>query len=100
MYLYIRILYVIIGMPTSSRGRCLCVAAGAPAIHPKRIAKVEIYGQSGSCQQIEVIVTLKGSGQRKCLNSTSKQASRLIQDLRKYFTLVCTKPFINPMLDI
>ncbi|KAM7167298.1 C-X-C motif chemokine 11-like [Macrochelys suwanniensis] len=71
------------GMPTSSRGRCLCVAAGAPAIHPKRIAKVEIYGQSGGCQQIEVIVTLKGSGQRKCLNSTSKQASRLIQKLLK-----------------
>uniref|UniRef100_A0A674IBT6 Chemokine interleukin-8-like domain-containing protein n=1 Tax=Terrapene triunguis TaxID=2587831 RepID=A0A674IBT6_9SAUR len=57
------------------RGRCLCVTAGAPSIHPKYIAKVEIYGQSSSCQQIEVI----GSGQRKCLNSKSKQASRLIR---------------------
>ncbi|CAM5139159.1 unnamed protein product [Natator depressus] len=41
------------GMPTSSRGRCLCVTAGVPAIHPKHIAKVEIYGQSSSCQQVE-----------------------------------------------
>ncbi|CAM4545160.1 C-X-C motif chemokine 11-like [Lepidochelys kempii] len=71
------------GMPTSSRGRCLCVTAGAPAIHPKHIAKVEIYGQSSSCQQVEVIITLKGSGQRKCLNSTSKLASRMIQKFLK-----------------
>uniref|UniRef100_A0A8C3I3K3 C-X-C motif chemokine n=1 Tax=Chrysemys picta bellii TaxID=8478 RepID=A0A8C3I3K3_CHRPI len=69
----------IVRMPTSSRGRCLCVTAGIRSIHPKYIAKVEIYGQSSSCQQIEVIVTLRGSEQRKCLNSKSKQASRLIQ---------------------
>ncbi|KAM9143909.1 C-X-C motif chemokine 11-like [Pangshura tecta] len=71
------------GMPTSSRGRCLCVTAGAPSVNPRHIAKVEIYGQSSSCQKIEVIVTLKGSGQRKCLNSKSKQASRLIQKFLK-----------------
>ncbi|XP_030421093.1 C-X-C motif chemokine 11-like [Gopherus evgoodei] len=71
------------GMPTSSRGRCLCVTAGAPSIHPKHIAKVEIYGQSSSCQKIEVIVTLKESKQRKCLNSKSKQASHLIQKFLK-----------------
>ncbi|XP_038253996.1 C-X-C motif chemokine 11-like [Dermochelys coriacea] len=71
------------GMPTSSRGRCLCITAGAPVIHPKHIAKVEIYGQSSSCQQVEVIITLKGSGQRKCLNSTSKLASRMIQKFLK-----------------
>uniref|UniRef100_A0A8C8RTF9 C-X-C motif chemokine n=1 Tax=Pelusios castaneus TaxID=367368 RepID=A0A8C8RTF9_9SAUR len=61
------------------RGRCLCIGHGAPAIDPKRITKVEIFGQSSSCEQVEVIVTLKGSGKRKCLNNKSKQASRMIQ---------------------
>uniref|UniRef100_A0A452GSJ8 C-X-C motif chemokine n=1 Tax=Gopherus agassizii TaxID=38772 RepID=A0A452GSJ8_9SAUR len=92
MYLYICILYVIVGMPTSSRGRCLCVTAGAPSIHPKHIAKVEIYGQSSSCQKIEVIVTLQESKQRKCLNSKSKQASRLIQVSHKYAASVLVFP--------
>ncbi|XP_074848136.1 C-X-C motif chemokine 11-like [Carettochelys insculpta] len=71
------------GMLTSSKGRCLCVGPGAPAILPKHIAKVEIYGQSSSCEKVEVIVTMKGSRQRKCLNSKSKQALRLIQKFLK-----------------
>uniref|UniRef100_A0A8C3I4X1 C-X-C motif chemokine n=1 Tax=Chrysemys picta bellii TaxID=8478 RepID=A0A8C3I4X1_CHRPI len=70
---------IVTGFRVVAVGRCLCVTAGIRSIHPKYIAKVEIYGQSSSCQQIEVIVTLRGSEQRKCLNSKSKQASRLIQ---------------------
>nr|XP_006133968.2 C-X-C motif chemokine 11 [Pelodiscus sinensis]WCC60350.1 CXCL11 [Pelodiscus sinensis] len=71
------------GMATSSRGRCLCVGPGASAVHPKAIAKVEIFGQTSSCEQVEVIVTLKGNGKRRCLNNKSKQASRMIQKLLK-----------------
>ncbi|XP_067413478.1 C-X-C motif chemokine 11-like [Emydura macquarii macquarii] len=71
------------GMPTSSKGRCLCTGPGVLAVHPKHITKVEIFEQSSSCEQVEVIVTLKRSGQRKCLNSTSKQALRIIQKFLK-----------------
>uniref|UniRef100_A0A7M4FV67 C-X-C motif chemokine n=1 Tax=Crocodylus porosus TaxID=8502 RepID=A0A7M4FV67_CROPO len=68
----------ILGSMTSRRGRCLCIRPGIPAVHLKRVAKVEIYGPSNSCDQIEVIVTLKGKGQM-CLNNKSPQAWQLIQ---------------------
>ncbi|XP_006270095.1 C-X-C motif chemokine 11 [Alligator mississippiensis] len=73
---------VVQGSMTSRRGRCLCIGPGMPAVHPKRVAKVEIYGPSNSCDHIEVIVTLKGKGQ-KCLNNKSPQAWQMIQKFMK-----------------
>ncbi|KAJ8261323.1 hypothetical protein COCON_G00170460 [Conger conger] len=71
------------GMAISSRGRCLCMDAGVNFIKPKLIKKVEAMYPSPSCQNLEIIVTLKGSGEKKCLNPASRFAKNFIKDAQK-----------------
>ncbi|KAJ8261320.1 hypothetical protein COCON_G00170440 [Conger conger] len=71
------------GMAVSPRGRCLCMDAGVNFIKPKLIEKVEAMYPSPSCQNLEIIVTLKGSGEQMCLNPASRFAKNFIKDAQK-----------------
>ncbi|XP_043096537.1 C-X-C motif chemokine 11-6-like [Puntigrus tetrazona] len=66
------------GQDRSSRGRCFCVDKGANMVLVKNIEKVEIIPPSPSCQQHEIIVTLKNGAGRKCMNPESKFTQNVI----------------------
>ncbi|XP_060764076.1 C-X-C motif chemokine 11-6-like [Neoarius graeffei] len=62
---------------TNSR-RCLCQGSLVNTVHIKRIDKIEFYPASASCQNVEIIVTLKNSAEQKCLNPESEFSQKLI----------------------
>ncbi|KYO25907.1 C-X-C motif chemokine 10 isoform X1 [Alligator mississippiensis] len=65
------------------QGRCLCTTKGSDFVHPKSLQKLDMYPKSPSCEYIEIIATLKGSGQQKCLNPDSKLVKKMVQNLIK-----------------
>ncbi|XP_053113034.1 C-X-C motif chemokine 10-like [Hemicordylus capensis] len=67
------------GMPTSmGRGRCLCRGNRImSSVNPRRISGVEYHRPSSNCDQEELVVTFKGSGQKGCLNISSDQGRRI-----------------------
>ncbi|KAJ8404530.1 hypothetical protein AAFF_G00337970 [Aldrovandia affinis] len=67
------------GMAITSKGRCNCMDAGVNFIKPKQIEKIEVYSPSLSCQKMEIIVTLKKSGEQRCLNPESWFAKNFIR---------------------
>ncbi|XP_051971482.1 C-X-C motif chemokine 11-6-like [Xyrauchen texanus] len=62
---------VVKGQAKVLKGRCLCADKGVNMVPPKMIEKVEIIPPSPSCENQEIVVTLKNSTERKCLNPES-----------------------------
>ncbi|KAG5280728.1 hypothetical protein AALO_G00063340 [Alosa alosa] len=60
-------------------GRCMCLDAGANAIRPNRIERLEVLPPSPSCPNLEIIVTLKDNGGQMCLNPESSFAKNFIK---------------------
>ncbi|KAJ8286927.1 hypothetical protein GJAV_G00044990 [Gymnothorax javanicus] len=73
------LLVAVKGMSLSPRGRCFCLDAGLRFINHKLIEKIEVYYPSLACQNMELIVTLKGSEEQKCLNPESRFARNFIK---------------------
>ncbi|KAJ8286926.1 hypothetical protein GJAV_G00044980 [Gymnothorax javanicus] len=71
------------GRVISPRGRCLCLDTGVNFIKPKTIEKIEVLYPSASCQNLEIIATLKGNGEIMCLNPESRFAKNFIKDAQK-----------------
>ncbi|KPP57678.1 c-X-C motif chemokine 11-like, partial [Scleropages formosus] len=71
-------------MAVVSTGRCLCIDEGVNFIKLKNIQKVEVYAASSSCEKMEIIVTLKGTGEKKCLNPESKFAKNFIKKSQRH----------------
>ncbi|XP_006003779.1 C-X-C motif chemokine 10 [Latimeria chalumnae] len=65
------------------KGRCLCKEKGSNFIQPKLIQKLEVIPVSSYCDRIEIIVTLKTTGQRWCLNPESNRVQKLISTITK-----------------
>ncbi|XP_051964904.1 C-X-C motif chemokine 11-6-like [Xyrauchen texanus] len=59
------------GQAKAIKGRCLCADKGVNMVLPKMIEKVEIIPPSPSCENQEIVVTLKNGTERKCLNPES-----------------------------
>ncbi|XP_026067081.1 C-X-C motif chemokine 11-1 [Carassius auratus] len=59
------------GRPGIGIQRCLCRGAGLRMVKPTLIEKIEIHPVSPSCGHVEVVVTLKNNGGRRCLNKES-----------------------------
>ncbi|KAL4617476.1 c-X-C motif chemokine 11-like [Arapaima gigas] len=76
------------GIPLAQTGRCLCIGAGVNFIMVKNIEKVQVYPASNSCDKMEIIVTLKGKAEQKCLNPESKFAKTFIQKYQRSKRLV------------
>ncbi|KAJ8339235.1 hypothetical protein SKAU_G00360210 [Synaphobranchus kaupii] len=71
------------GMSLTPKGRCYCMDAGVNFIKPKLIQKVEVYQPSLSCQKMELVITLKNSGEQKCVNPESRFAKNFIKNAQR-----------------
>uniref|UniRef100_A0A8C4JNW4 Chemokine interleukin-8-like domain-containing protein n=1 Tax=Dromaius novaehollandiae TaxID=8790 RepID=A0A8C4JNW4_DRONO len=67
-------------MASFAKGHCLCIGPGLSGVNPKHIGKLEIYRPGINCDHIEVIVTLKHSGKKRCLSNKSKQRLIIIEE--------------------
>ncbi|XP_048338663.1 C-X-C motif chemokine 10-like [Sphaerodactylus townsendi] len=65
------------GVPTTGKGRCMCPSTGSN-VHWKHLRKVEIFPASSSCDRVEIIATLKTSGERQCLDPDSRAAQVML----------------------
>ncbi|KAF5905591.1 C-X-C motif chemokine 11-6-like, partial [Clarias magur] len=59
--------------------RCLCQGPLANVVRIQRIDKIEVYPTSASCENVEIIVTLKNDAGRKCLNPKSEFTQKYIK---------------------
>ncbi|XP_043915639.1 C-X-C motif chemokine 11-1-like [Protopterus annectens] len=74
---------IVQGLLTEMTGRCLCKQSGLSFVQRKLIEKMEVYPISQSCDHIEVIVTMKNSGKKICLNHQSKWVQKIINAIDK-----------------
>ncbi|KAG5280730.1 hypothetical protein AALO_G00063360 [Alosa alosa] len=73
------LLFVDVRGQLDSRGRCKCQGAGAKAIRPNRIERLEVLPPSLACPNLEIIVTLKDNGGQKCLDPNSSFSKNYIK---------------------
>ncbi|XP_036454511.1 C-X-C motif chemokine 11-6-like [Colossoma macropomum] len=66
------------GQARPSVKRCLCQGSGVNVVRLQRVEKVEVYPAGPSCDNVEIIVTLKNGAGRKCLNPESSFAKNYI----------------------
>ncbi|XP_033861701.3 C-X-C motif chemokine 11-1-like [Acipenser ruthenus] len=71
------------GSPMTGRGRCLCLGDGVNFIQPRLIEKLDVIPASTTCGNLEIIVTLKNSGELRCLNPKSKFSQNFIKNAKK-----------------
>uniref|UniRef100_A0A5F8HEY2 C-X-C motif chemokine ligand 11 n=2 Tax=Monodelphis domestica TaxID=13616 RepID=A0A5F8HEY2_MONDO len=60
-------------------GWCLCRSSTVNSVYIANIKKVSIFFPSGSCNKIEIIITLKEGMGQICLNPESKQAKLILK---------------------
>ncbi|MGH0173759.1 UNVERIFIED_CONTAM: hypothetical protein FKN15_004757 [Acipenser sinensis] len=65
------------------KGRCHCLGDGVNFIQPRLIEKLDVIPASMTCGNLEIIVTLKNSGELRCLNPKSKFAQNFIKNAKK-----------------
>ncbi|XP_008067258.1 C-X-C motif chemokine 10 [Carlito syrichta] len=71
------------GMPLSRTVRCICIEISKKRFNPKSLEKLEIIPASQSCQHIEIIATMKKTGEKRCLNPESKAVENLLKAVSK-----------------
>ncbi|XP_069869155.1 C-X-C motif chemokine 10 [Dipodomys merriami] len=70
------------GIPLSRTIRCSCIKISSRPVSPKSLDKLEIIPKSKSCEQVEVIATMK-NGEKRCLNPESKAIKKLLKNVTK-----------------
>ncbi|XP_006133946.1 C-X-C motif chemokine 10 [Pelodiscus sinensis] len=71
------------GQLSPGKGRCSCIDKGSDFILRKALGKIEVIPKSSSCDHVEIIATLKPSGEQRCLNPNSKWVQKLMTALIK-----------------
>ncbi|XP_058231241.1 C-X-C motif chemokine 11-6-like [Hemibagrus wyckioides] len=66
------------GQASVSIRRCLCQGPAANAVRLQRVEKIEVFPVSASCENVEIIVTLKNGAGKKCLNPKSEFTQKYI----------------------
>ncbi|KAI5613107.1 C-X-C motif chemokine 11-6, partial [Silurus asotus] len=59
------------GQAKTGVSRCLCQGPAANVVRIKNIDKIEFHPASASCENVEIIVTLKNGAGQRCLNPES-----------------------------
>nr|XP_023647479.1 C-X-C motif chemokine 11-1-like [Paramormyrops kingsleyae] len=67
------------GMMIVPKSTCLCSNAEVNFIKPRNIAKIVLHRPSSFCQKMEIIVTMKNGGFKKCLNAETKFAKKFLE---------------------
>ncbi|KAI4871444.1 hypothetical protein NFI96_013072, partial [Prochilodus magdalenae] len=77
--------------------RCLCQGPGLNMVRPQRVEKIEVYPAGPSCENVEIVVTLKNGGGQKCLNPDSSFAQNYIKRAIEK-SLNSLNSVLNPLL--
>ncbi|XP_069498680.1 C-X-C motif chemokine 10-like [Ambystoma mexicanum] len=64
---------VVQGLSTNGGGRCLYPGPGSDSVERKLVKKIDSYPRSPDCDNVEVIATMKKTGELKCLNWSAKK---------------------------
>nr|XP_020660864.1 C-X-C motif chemokine 10-like [Pogona vitticeps] len=75
------------GLVTSKRGRCLCQFKHPNPVPLKLLANLEYHPRSSSCDQNEIIATLKPFGEKRCLDPKSKAVRKMVGKYQKNMKL-------------
>ncbi|CAM4545176.1 unnamed protein product, partial [Lepidochelys olivacea] len=71
------------GQLAYGHGRCSCTEKGSDFVQQKALGKIEVIPKSSSCDHIEIIATMKPTGEQRCLNPNSKWVQKMITTLIK-----------------
>ncbi|CAM4558051.1 C-X-C motif chemokine 10 [Caretta caretta] len=71
------------GQLTYGHGHCTCKEKGSDFIQRKALGKIEVIPKSSSCDHVEIIATMKPTGEQRCLNPNSKWVQKIITTLTK-----------------
>ncbi|XP_037752638.1 C-X-C motif chemokine 10 [Chelonia mydas] len=66
------------GKLTYGHGRCSCTEKGSDFVHRKALGKIEVFPKSYSCDHVEIIATMKPTGEKRCLNPNSRWVQRMM----------------------
>ncbi|XP_044285386.1 C-X-C motif chemokine 10 [Varanus komodoensis] len=67
------------GQLTSRNGRCVCLKTVPSAMPLQRIGHLESHPISSSCNREEIIVTLKKTQKKVCLDPNSKEVKKMVK---------------------
>ncbi|XP_053109003.1 C-X-C motif chemokine 10-like [Hemicordylus capensis] len=67
------------GVVISGKGRCKCLSQGSSFVPINLLKKVEMHPVTSSCDHVEIIATLKPSGEEQCLNPGSKMVRQILK---------------------
>uniref|UniRef100_A0A8C0GW37 Chemokine interleukin-8-like domain-containing protein n=1 Tax=Chelonoidis abingdonii TaxID=106734 RepID=A0A8C0GW37_CHEAB len=51
--------------------------------HKRSLGKIEVIPKSSSCDHVEIIATMKPTGEQRCLNPNSKWVQKMVTALIK-----------------
>ncbi|XP_049646261.1 C-X-C motif chemokine 10-like [Suncus etruscus] len=71
------------GIILSKTKRCTCIKMSNQTINPKSLEKLEVIPESRFCPQVEIIATMKKTGEKRCLDPESKNIKNLLKALSK-----------------
>ncbi|KAJ7327228.1 hypothetical protein JRQ81_016987 [Phrynocephalus forsythii] len=71
------------GMPTSSRGRCLCRGKLQPDVNMKKVAEFHYHRPTPSCAVEELVLIFKRSGKTACLDLNSHRGRNIKEAIMK-----------------
>ncbi|XP_042712275.1 C-X-C motif chemokine 10-like isoform X2 [Chrysemys picta bellii] len=71
------------GQLNSGQRRCSCTEKGSNSIQQKALKKIEVFPKSSSCDHVEIIATMKVTGEQRCLNPNSKWVQKMMTTLIK-----------------
>ncbi|MEJ1274774.1 chemokine (C-X-C motif) ligand 10 [Cricetulus griseus] len=67
------------GIPLSRTVRCSCIKIDDRPVKPRALGKLEIIPASQSCPRVEIIVTMKRTEEKRCLNPESEAIKNLLK---------------------
>ncbi|KAG7477214.1 hypothetical protein MATL_G00091740 [Megalops atlanticus] len=66
------------GSPGFQSGRCKCLGTMADFIPRRLIGRVEVLPATTTCDRTEIIITLKGSKEERCLNPATQRMQAFV----------------------
>ncbi|CAK7316888.1 C-X-C motif chemokine 10 [Vulpes vulpes] len=71
------------GILLSRTIRCTCIKISDQPVNLRSLEKIEMIPASPSCPRVEIIATMKKSGEKRCLNPESKTIKSLVKAISK-----------------
>ncbi|XP_041957031.1 C-X-C motif chemokine 11-6-like [Alosa sapidissima] len=92
------LLCVVVTGQRESKGRCRCQGKGVRFVPQQKIQTLTMYTPDQSCSNIEIIVTLKGNGGKKCIDPESDIAKKFMEKAQEKMRAKKADPTVIPEL--